>query len=114
MIPVTPSTPVMIAIEPVDFRRQIDGLVAHCRQVLSANPMSGTFFVFINRAQTMIRVLVYDGSGFWLMTKRLSKGRFAGWPTSKTDLSPLSAKALMQILQTQGGQLIKSGAEKIL
>lgn len=101
MIRVTPSTPVMIAIEPVDFRRQIDGLVAHCRQVLAANPMSGTCFVFINRARTMIRVLVYDGSGFWLMTKRLSKGTFTGWPTSHMTLSPLSAKALMQMLQTQ-------------
>jgi transposase len=100
MIRVTPSSPVMIAVEPVDFRRQMDGLIAHCRQVLSSNPMSGTLFVFINRARTMIRVLVYDGNGFWLMTKRLSKGKFVGWPTSTTVLSPSSAKALMQILQT--------------
>jgi transposase len=112
MLRVTPNTPVMIAIEPVDFRCQIDGLVARCRQVLSANPMSGTFFVFINRARTMIRVLVYDGSGFWLMTKRLSKGRFVGWPTCNTDLSPLSAKSLMQILQTQGVQPALSGEKK--
>ena len=101
MIPITASTPIVVAIEPVDFRRQMDGLVAHCQQVLSADPMTGTFFVFINRARTMIRVLVYDGTGFWLMTKRLSKGRFAGWPTSHKELSPLSAKALIGLLQTQ-------------
>lgn len=112
MIRVTPSTPVLIAIEPVDFRRQMDGLVAHCRQVLSANPMSGTFFVFINRSRTMIRILVYDGSGFWLMTKRMSKGKFAGWPTSKAALSPLSAKALMQLLQMQGVQAVSCGQVK--
>ena len=69
MIPVTHSTPILIAVEPVDFRRQMDGLIAHCRQKLSSEPMDGTFFVFINRARTMIRVLVYDGTGFWLMTK---------------------------------------------
>ena len=100
MIRVTHSTPVRVAIESVDFRRQIDGLVAHCRQELSADPMSGTLFVFINRGRTMIRILVYDGSGFWLMTKRLSKGRFGGWPTGPAALSPLAAKTLMRLLQT--------------
>jgi transposase len=39
-------------------------------------PRSGTLFVFINRNKTMVRSLIYDGTGFWLMTKRLSKGRF--------------------------------------
>lgn len=102
MIPVTASTPILVAIEPVDFRRQMDGLIAHCRQTLSADPMTGTFFIFINRAKTMIRVLVYDGSGFWLMTKRLSKGKFTGWPKRRQALSPLSAKVLMRLLQTYG------------
>jgi transposase len=109
MIPVTASTPIMLAVEPVDFRRQMDGLIAHCRQALSINPVTGTFFVFINRARTMIRVLVYDGNGFWLMTKRLSKGKFTGWPTSGTALSALSAKALMQLLQTQRAQPVAVG-----
>ncbi len=99
MIPVTASTPIMIAIEPVDFRRQMDGLIAHCRQTLSADPMTGTFFIFINRSKTMIRVLVYEGNGFWLMTKRLSKGKFTGWPKTNQELSPLSAKVLMRLLQ---------------
>ena len=100
MIPVTASTPIMVAVKPVDFRRQMDGLIAHCRQSLSADPMTGTFFIFINKAKTMIRVLVYDGNGFWLMTKRLSKGKFTGWPTSDKGLHPLSAKVLMGLLQT--------------
>jgi transposase len=108
MIPVTASTPIMIAVEPVDFRRQMDGLIAHCRQALSSDPMTGTFFIFINRARTMIRALVYDGSGFWLMTKRLSKGRFAGWPTSHQKLSPLSAKVLMRLLQTQHSEFVQA------
>ena len=99
MIPVTASTPIMIAITPVDFRRQMDGLIAHCRQALSAEPMSGTLFVFINRSKTMIRVLVYEGNGFWLMTKRLSRGTFTGWPKSQQALSPLSARHLMRLLQ---------------
>jgi transposase len=99
MIPVTASTPVLIAIAPVDFRRQMDGLIAHCRQALSADPMNGTLFVFINRAKTMIRVLVYEGNGFWLMTKRQSRGKFTDWPKSQQPLSPLSARTLMRLLQ---------------
>lgn len=101
MIPVTHSSSVQVAVQPVDFRRQMDGLIAHCRQFLQANPQSGTFFVFTNRARTMIRVLVYDGSGFWLMTKRLSNGKFTGWPTANEPLSPLSARELMQLLKTR-------------
>ncbi|MEJ2327015.1 MAG: IS66 family insertion sequence element accessory protein TnpB [Chromatiaceae bacterium] len=102
MIRLTHSTPVMVAIAPIDFRRQIDGLAAHCRQALSSDPMSGTWFVFINRGRTMIRVLVYDGTGFWLMTKRLSRGRFQGWPTADGSLSSMAARTLMQVLQAQG------------
>ena len=105
MIPITASTPIMVAIKPVDFRKQIDGLIAHCRQVLDANPMTGTFFLFINRAQTMIRTLVYDGTGYWLMTKRLSKGKFKDWPKSGKSLSPLSAKHLIHLLQTQNASV---------
>ena len=89
---------ILVAIEPVDFRRQMDGLIAHCRQRLSTDPMTGTFFIFINRSKTMIRVLVYEGNGFWLMTKRLSSGKFTDWPKTNQRLSPLSAKALMRLL----------------
>ncbi len=68
MIPVTAKTSIFVAVKPVDFRKQQDGLMAHCRQVLDSNPMSGSLFVFINRAKTMIRVLAYDGTGMWLMS----------------------------------------------
>ena len=99
MIPITASTPVLVAIKPVDFRRQMDGLIAHCRQSLLVEPMSGGLFVFINRSRTMVRVLIYDGNGFWLMTKRLSKGKFSGWPKSHQAASSLSARTLMRLLQ---------------
>ena len=107
MIPVTAKTSILVAVKPVDFRKQQDGLMAHCRQVLNSNPMSGGLFVFINRAKTMIRVLAYDGTGVWLMSKRLSNGQFTDWPRSNESLSPLSAKKLMQIVKTQSFQLLK-------
>lgn len=79
MIQVTPQMRVLVARESLDFRKGIDGTAAICRRVLDDNPMGGKVFVFRNRARTMLRLLVYDGQGFWLMTKRLSAGRFRFW-----------------------------------
>ena len=71
---------VKVALKPVDFRRGIDGLAALCRSALSEDPFSGTVFVFRNRAGTSLKLLCYDGQGFWLCQKRLSTGRFQHWP----------------------------------
>ncbi|WIG94550.1 IS66 family insertion sequence element accessory protein TnpB [Myxococcus sp. SDU36] len=71
-----------MAIEPVDFRRGVDGLAQQCRAALAENPFSGTVFVFRNRQRTAVKLLVYDGQGFWLCHKRLSQGRFRWWPTA--------------------------------
>ena len=91
-------TPILIAIAPTDFRAGIDGFVVVCRRQLKQNPSSGTLFVFINRNKTMIRALTYDGTGFWLMTKRLSKGKFTGWPKSSDPISKIAAIELKQML----------------
>ncbi len=98
MIHLTSDTHILIAIAPADFRQGIDGLAAVCRHKLSANPRSGTVFVFINRNKTMVRALSYDGTGFWLMTKRLSKGKFKQWPISPLSITPIIAKQLRQLL----------------
>jgi len=77
MIQITAHMRIMVAVEPVDFRKGIDGLCAVCRQELDMDPFSGTLFVFVNKSRQALRVLVYDGQGFWLCHKRLSRGRFA-------------------------------------
>ena len=61
-------------------RKGMDSLAELCRAKLNADPFSGCLFVFRSRRATSIKVLVYDGQGFWLATKRLSKGRFRWWP----------------------------------
>jgi len=83
MIQITPQMRILLAVEPVDFRKGIDGLAALCRQALSSDPLGGTLFVFCSRRRHAIKCLIYDGQGFWLCQKRLSQGRFTGWP--KTD-----------------------------
>lgn len=71
---------VLVCVVAIDFRKGIDGLARVCREVLSTDPFSGTVFVFRNRRGTAIKLLAYDGQGFWLCQKRLSEGRFRHWP----------------------------------
>jgi transposase len=56
-----------------------------CRDELKADPMTGALFVFRNRRATAMKVLVYDGQGFWLCQKRLSAGHFRWWPAAATQ-----------------------------
>jgi transposase len=84
MIQITPQMRVLVAVEAVDFRKGIDSLAQLCRDKLASDPFSGCVFVFRSRRATSIKVLVYDGMGFWLATKRLSKGRFRWWPEGET------------------------------
>lgn len=99
MIQITPHMRVLVAIEPADFRRGIDGLARQCRVALHTDPFSGAMFVFRNRRRTAVKILVYDGQGFWLAHKRLSKGKFGWWPTRAGKLvSTLQAHELQVLL----------------
>lgn len=80
MLQITPQMKILVAVEPADFRKGIDGLVRVCKDALGQDPFAGSVFVFRNRRGTAIKVLVYDGQGFWLCHKRLSEGRFRWWP----------------------------------
>jgi len=82
MIQLTPHMRILVAIEPADFRKGIDGLARVCKAQLRHDPFQGIVFVFRNRRATAVKVLVYDGQGFWLCQKRLSQGRFSWWPQS--------------------------------
>jgi len=80
MIQLTPHMRILVAVEPADFRKGMDGLARVCREQLRQDPFKGALFVFRNRRATSVKILVYDGQGFWLCQKRLSKGRFPWWP----------------------------------
>ena len=93
---------ILVAVEAVDFRNGIDGLARVCKQQLQADPFSGGLFVFRNRRRTAIKVLVYDGQGFWLCQKRLSTGRFRFWPASATEVTKGVAAHQLQVLLMGG------------
>jgi len=87
MIQVTPQMRILVAVESADFRKGIDGLARICREALRSDPFSGSVFVFCNKSRKAVKILVYDGQGFWLCQKRLSKGRFPWWPRSVSAAS---------------------------
>ena len=101
MLQITPQHRLLLAVEPVDFRKGICGLKALCQQRLVSDPFSGTIFAFCNRAKTSVKLLVYDANGFWLCQKRFSSGKLAWWPGEQTVSVSLRASEL-QILLAQG------------
>ncbi len=98
MLQLTPQSRIFLATEAVDFRKGIEGLAAVCRQVLGDNPLEGAVYVFRNRAGTALKLLLYDGQGYWLCLKRLSQGRFTWWPQTADARVPLSARELVILL----------------
>jgi len=107
MIQITAQMRVLVGVEPADFRCGIDGIAARCRTVLAADPFSGTAFVFRNRRRTAIKVLIYDGQGFWLCHKRFSTARLSYWPTRRE----LEAHELAVLLR--GGDPRGTGAAAV-
>lgn len=102
MIQIAPQMRVLVAVEPVDFRRGIDGLAQCCRSVLNEDPFTGSVFVFRSRSQKSIKLLVYDGQGFWLCQKRLSSGKFRFWPCSAGSNAAVLLSHEVQVLLSGG------------
>lgn len=98
MIQLAPQFRILVAIEPVDGRKGIDALARLCREKLDADPFSGCVFLFRTRRGIAIKLLAYDGQGFWIATKRLSKGRFQWWPTGTEPARTLRAHQAQLLL----------------
>ena len=102
MIQITPQMRLLLAVEPADFRKGIDGLAQVCRKVLDEDPFSGCVFVFRNKKATAIKILMYDGQGFWLCQKRLSKSKFTWWPEDSLSCSKQLVVQELQLLIWNG------------
>ena len=89
---------ILVAIESIDGRKGIDSIAQLCREKLAADPFSGCLFIFRNRSGKSIRILAYGEQGFWLATKRLSKGRFKWWPTGAEPAKTLRAHRAQLLL----------------
>ncbi len=99
MIQLLPQLNILLACQPVDFRKGIDGLIGLCRAQFDAEVYDGTLFVFRNRRGTALKILTFDGVGWWLVIRRFSQGRLQCWPKTQTD-------TLTQTLEAQQLQVL--------
>jgi transposase len=104
------SVRIFVAVAPVDMRKSFNGLWAAAQDQLHENPKDGAVFCFINQERTRLKLLYWDGTGVWVLAKRLERGRFS-WPTPserKTKLA-LAPEALALLV---GGIELKHGSLK--
>lgn len=105
MIQISPQQRIMLKVEPIDFRKGMDSLIGLCRTLVN-DPYQGTIFAFRNKRGTSIKLLVYDGTGFWLCAKRFSQGKLKFWPQSQQD--KVCATNMMIILNQGAPAVINS------
>ena len=98
MILVPPGVRILLAAQPVDFRRGMDGLAALVQQALQADPFQGDVFIFRAKRADRVKILVFDGTGLVLYSKRLEAGRFC-WPSPAESVVRLSAAQLSTLLE---------------
>ena len=94
------SLKVFVAVEPCDMRRSFNGLHDAVGTTLKEDPKSGAIFAFTNKRRSLLKILYRDGSGLWVLAKRLERGTFA-WPKG-TDVQDgklrLNSTALAMLL----------------
>lgn len=110
MLSFTGALKVYLAMQPQDMRKNFNGLSALVSDHLSMDPYQGALYVFTNRTHTRIKILFWDGTGLWVASKRLEKGRFS-WPKSSTkdqsclSLTPEALSMLTDGIDLKGAQM---------
>lgn len=91
--------PVYLCCGHTDMRKQINGLMTLVKESFFLDPFSEALFVFCNRSRDMIKILEWDGDGFWLYFKRLERGHFR-WPAKgETDTMLLNSRELSFLIE---------------
>jgi len=101
---------IFLAVEPVDMRKQFNGLWAAVAERLQEDPRSGAVYAFINKERSRLKLLYWDGTGVWVLAKRLEKGRFS-WPVP-SEKKPKLALAPEALALLVGGVELKHGSLK--
>ncbi len=110
MLSFSDSLKVFVAMQPCDLRKGFNGLHALVTKRLGEDPRQGALFVFTNRRHTRIKILCWDGTGLWVLTKRLEKGTFS-WPknlesqVTKLKLTPQALAMLTDGVDLRGAKL---------
>jgi len=104
MLTFSGSLKVFVALEACDMRKGFNGLHGLITEKLREDPRSGSLFVFTNRRRTRLKILCWDGTGLWILTKRLEQGTFS-WPR---DVAPEQTKL---VLTPQALALLTDGVD---
>jgi transposase len=110
MLSFTGSLKVFVAVEPCDMRKSFSGLYALVSERLGEDPRQGALFLFSNRSHTRIKILYFDGTGLWVLIKRLEKGTFS-WPKPgqiegvKLKLAPEALAMLTDGIDLRGAKM---------
>ena len=110
MLSFTGGLKVFVALEPVDLRKSFGGLEGLVSARLGEDLRAGALFVFTNRRHSRLKILYGDGTGLWLLVKRLEKGTFS-WPkgidprTVKLKLAPEALAMLTDGIDLRGARL---------
>jgi transposase len=88
---------VYLACGHTDMRKQINGLSAKVQADFGLDPLGGALFVFCNRKRDRIKILEWDGDGFWLYFKRLERGHFR-WPEPGGNATLELSSAELEVL----------------
>jgi transposase len=110
MLSFTGGLKVFVALEPVDLRKGYGGLEGLVSERLGEDLRQGALFVFTNRRHTRLKILYFDGTGLWLLIKRLEEGTFS-WPkvtdpqAVKLKLAPEALTLLTDGIDLRGAHL---------
>lgn len=110
MLSFSGSLKVCVAVEPCDMRKGFNGLFAAVTERLGEDPKGGALYVFCNRRRNRLKILYFDGTGLWVLTKRLEEGTFC-WPkavepaTTKLSLRPEALALLTDGVDLKGAKL---------
>lgn len=100
---------IYVAVQPVDMRKSFNGLWSAASDQLHEDPKSGALFAFINKERTRLKLLYWDGTGVWVLAKRLEQGRFS-WAAvtderAKIALAPEALSMLVSGVDLKQGTL---------
>lgn len=119
--PPSPQVRIFVCREPVDMRKSFDGLSGAVIDVIDHDPQSGHLFIFFNRKRSMMKALVWEASGYWVLSKRLDQGRFQvfdrlGEHASRFELSNSELALLLDGIDLRGARQrqVRREAEALL
>jgi transposase len=111
MLTFNASLKVYVALEPCDMRKSFNTLAELVRNHLQLDPLCGAAFLFTNKSRRLIKILYFDGTGYWVVAKRLEKGTFS-WPADiQGDRRKLVLKPTALAMLTDGIDL-RDGAQR--